>query len=698
MATLPEAANPNPRARTLVPAGDQPIALAEHVRVARAGAPAAGNSVEDWIAHLIDRAGMRWRGTWASQSDSANRYLFGDLVRDGDELWVWGNEIAPAHTVRPGSGTSSDDWELVYEPPRAWFRGAWSADARYEGNDWAEWNGQLFRAIHDIFPATNNPVPANSGDWQPIDLWRGVWDGHGRYAPGSIVTANGQLWMADTYLDEHSTGPGVTAHWHRISTPQAAQLAALLETLTGNARLDYNALDNTPDGAALADLIEALAGDDRLNYERLRNQPRVQHIDGWQVNRSYIPGDLTVWNEMLFRCTSEVSSVHNPNVDPDNWNPIENYRGAWNDHNAYSIASFVSHAGHLYVSTIQFDPTPGETTNEPGHHVSWVQISPQSPAQIVQNLVALAGDDRLPYSAIRGTPAPSTFTPRTDDEIQALMEIAAQRGNTNRWEPAKLGSGTRNAGTVLHGDGAFRTTLLRGIWSATTDYAVHDVVLYGAVFYRLTIALDADTRTVIPPAGFNWSPITGAGLYDSATPVAHGQIIRDVTQPDALWYARSSIGAPVQRPSVMSNEWARIDAGAVEDHYTILPSAVGTVGTWSALNAPTLPLVSPAPGHIENTTQFALWEWDSPVHSGTSRFTRPTHEYRWQSAFALPVGTVGGTEAGVEVIYTSWPDSASTPTVGTVHLARTQAADGIHHQLLVRRQATPVYLRCAIMT
>ena len=106
MPNLPEAVNPNTRARTLVPAGGQPIALAEHVRVAHAGAPTSGNSVEDWIAHLIDRAGMRWRGTWAVQTDLINYYIFGDLVRDGDQLWTWGDTASSGISVRPGAGTN----------------------------------------------------------------------------------------------------------------------------------------------------------------------------------------------------------------------------------------------------------------------------------------------------------------------------------------------------------------------------------------------------------------------------------------------------------------------------------------------------------------------------------------------------------------------------------------------------------------
>ena len=81
MATLPEPSNPNSRARTLVPAGDEPIALAPDVRVGLPDPPAAGNSVEDWLSHLHARGAFRgtWRTgqtyTWTEIVPAAGQYL-----------------------------------------------------------------------------------------------------------------------------------------------------------------------------------------------------------------------------------------------------------------------------------------------------------------------------------------------------------------------------------------------------------------------------------------------------------------------------------------------------------------------------------------------------------------------------------------------------------------------------------------------
>ena len=293
----------------------------------------------------------------------------------------------------------------------------------------------------------------------------------------------------------------------------------------------------------------------------------------------------------------------------------------------------------------------------------------------------------------------TALTPRTNNEIDARIAPQARAGNTDRWHPEKLGSGSPTAEHTLQGDGSWRVRQFRGIWSADVTYRLHDLVMFGARFYRLIHVLAADAVVAPPPADFHWSVMDGVAFYNRDTATSAGQIVVDTSQPGALWVTRGDLHAPVVAPSVRDpNQWARIDGGAVDDGYEVQQTAAVAIGQWSLLvSGSGGGLVALGRGGIESGTQFALWESSRPGDTSPA-FTRANHELRWQSSFALPIATVGGTEAGVEVLYSSWPDSAASPAIGTVHLARTLASDGVHHNLLIRRKAVGPYLRCAVMS
>jgi len=165
------------------------------------------DSEDSTIAWTRLAEGYNPRGEWLS----SNRYLTGDLVRRGGNLYVAINE-----NLNDGSSfdyLSTDDWQLVV--PGFNWRNRWLDGVSYALNDLVIYQGSTYKCVYphistlDAFPGDNGSV---FGLWE-IFLQSG--DYTGLINPGDLLTWN---------LSRLGAGDGSTINATSISIGQESEV------------------------------------------------------------------------------------------------------------------------------------------------------------------------------------------------------------------------------------------------------------------------------------------------------------------------------------------------------------------------------------------------------------------------------------------------------------------------------------------
>lgn len=458
-----------------------------------------------------------YRGNW-----SAGWYQPGDMVSHSGLLWVAVQASVQSHGA---PSPSNGRWLRISDR----FRGSWSGTATYYRGDMV-WHGHLFICRTDGRRGGGGP-DGNSTDWDPVTDYRGAWTA-GWYQPGDTVSHAGEIWVAIASSVRTDSAPGTSgseSRWARVSNPSGAEIADLLEGISGTDKLQYSALRNTPSiptlrtGAQTADLLEALSGTDKLDYGALRNTPDIRR-----------------------------------------------FRGAWVQQNSYAQGQIVTHAGQLWI--IDQDIPGGR--GEPGSYAAWLLIGPttslpwtsitgrptiptlRTGAETADLLEGLSGNDRLAYSALRDVPIiPQPVTLRTASETADLLEsltgndrlaYSALRG-TPSIPALRTGAETADlleglSGTDKLDYAALRNTprsAFRGAW-ARGAYNAQDFVFYEG---KLWVANSSFFSSHVPPfETSSWTQASSShrGAWSSSVYYAAG----DTVQHSGNFWLAMSIRQP----------------------------------------------------------------------------------------------------------------------------------------------------------
>ena len=527
MANLPEPTNPNPRARTLVPAGGQPLALAEHVRIAGATVSGGHNDLQHHIDRMRDREGMRFRGEWVAVGAS-EAYFPGDAVVRHDILYV-NNSAGGLTSDIPGTAITWTQVSPDAISPQVFWRGAWVATRTYDEHQLVIFSGHLYRCTNPRLhgDASRANPPSDPTNWAAIDEWRAAWASGNTYPAGAIVTNGGNIWLATELVADTVGEPHTSTLWVQIND----------SVIWMGAWNDITEGDPVPRGSIVTDGESAVFYIARTTHDRQRS---------------------------------------GPDVDSVNWTAVTSWAGNWISGRWWARGIAVRHAGAVWFaneSVLPPDPAPDHADN-----TKWVKAG-------LTTSERAALPTGSPANKVWKTDAAGVWGARDDDyrsdqSIDNRIAIEAQEGNTNRWPPNKLGSGTADVTRFLRGDGAWVVGGVNG-WSP-----VLSVVSDGSRrVLRLTSWTGGEgTAPAIP--GNNYITSSGLGTLSNAIDIrgtAGAPGSDGVAGADGSDGARGADGAP---GSQGDDGWAPVLSVVTDGARRVLRLTSWTGGEGSAPAVP----------------------------------------------------------------------------------------------------------------
>ena len=127
---------------------------------------------------------------------------------------------------------------------------AWQQRTAYAARTAVWHSGAVYAAKQDIDNQQVTGPDADTANWETLTLYRGPFDTSAYYHEGQQATDSGELYAAKSAQNPNSTTPADNSSgWYRVSAPDAltgAGIVTLLETLSGNARLNASAIRDLP--------------------------------------------------------------------------------------------------------------------------------------------------------------------------------------------------------------------------------------------------------------------------------------------------------------------------------------------------------------------------------------------------------------------------------------------------------------------
>ena len=465
MPVLPEPSNPIYVPAAVLTANMQPSGIATQI-LASALEGHEANSVQDRIDHLLAHVAAPWaRATSAASIPTAKLDLVtlnanyraseidlllstgsapilraataeaAGLMTAADRVKFTGIETGATADLTAAeivtllealSGDARLRAAAVRDLADETFRGDWDRDTAYA-------RGEIVRHFDHLWICRQDqPADSASGDvyggpdgnpdyWEPLSIFRGDWS-NGWYEPGDMVKHAGHVWVAITSVRTSEPGPDGSTKWARVSNHSAAEVVALLEALTGDARLQYSALRGVPE-------IEP------------------SFPPPWSATEAYETGDYVTFDDRVYRARTD-----HTNTEPDpgggelqgDWEivfdghaglvvgDIDTRIGNWHVH-AEPDASYVglslrSSAGSRLdaaTSTRAGAMSAAQASKLEG--VEAGATADQTAAEIIAAIEGRVGDERLRHSALRGVPAP--FPPPWSTDAQYAIGDQVHRGD-----------------------------------------------------------------------------------------------------------------------------------------------------------------------------------------------------------------------------------------------------------------------------
>ena len=375
MPTLPEQSNAQLLPQGIDTASKQPVANAEKIRVARTtNPPSGGNSVEDWIGHLMGRtSGAKWRGDW----NTNHSYAQGDIVL----YFAYFRKYyicSIAHSGRNPT-TNHDYWERLNN-----FDSEWRAGRQYQAGEIVVWPTkeaptQVLLAAQDVTGTTDVATPAAQSGWITLarQPWHGAWDANTTYQSGEFVAYSDTNYQAlaqsiNVRPDRDRTKWLAISPWLASYDPLATYVRGAIVEWSNHIWIckarTTAAVEPTLANSAHWTLLTGGQGTGTSTWR-----------GAWSGSATYNAGDM-VDHRGLFVCvTDNYQHGVGPNADVTHWRPVNDYKGDWQD-TWYLHGSLVRRSGKMWMAgdfINQGDAAPDAESN-----TKWLRVNNYNATEI----------------------------------------------------------------------------------------------------------------------------------------------------------------------------------------------------------------------------------------------------------------------------------------------------------------------------
>jgi len=246
-----------------------------------------------------------WKNNWSVST----RYVYGDVVKYGGQLYFCNTGHTSAGTLALGLENDQGNWDSFHAGIE--YKGNWAGVTRYKINDVAKDGGTLYICTTHHTSSNVSTIQTDQANWSvfvPGLEFEDSWDVGTFYQIGDLVTYGGYTYLAKT----NNNG--------KVPTTNTSDWEVFI---TGfNFRGDY--------------------GDDSSNQD-------------------YLPGDIVRVGGWTYLCI--LSSNGNRPPNQTYWEKLNEgfyWKGAWTDATFYDKGDVVSYNENSYVSILEH--TSDETT------------------------------------------------------------------------------------------------------------------------------------------------------------------------------------------------------------------------------------------------------------------------------------------------------------------------------------------------
>jgi hypothetical protein len=446
----------------------------------------------------LGRIRFVWQGNWSSD----RAYVADDVISFGGKSYICIRNHTSSDTFNTDFDNEIPKWEIVSDGTK--WRGEWEPEVEYAPGDVVKYGSLVYICEIGHTSATFGApdflgLEEDLGNWTPFATsfdWKGDWTTDTRFKINDLVRYGGFVYLCNT-----------------------AHISAATEEL---------GLEN-----------------DQSNWELFSDG--LVYLGEWVTATRYKVNDVVKYGGNVFICTAPHTS-NDFLTDETNWDVfIEGFQfeDSWNNSNVYQIGDTVTYGGYVYVaktnnSAAQPTASPADWevfTTGFAFQGDWSSIDSYKVGDVVRvggtTYVAVADStDQNPpndtywsklNSGINWTNSTETFL-----QVQGTNDVSS--GSGARFDVVKsktvytvsvstgfAGTGYAQDDTILiTGDNTGGTTPANDIvvtitgvtagavdsvthtgysstWTATTEYVVGDVVIYGASSFICTATHVAQT-------------------------------------------------------------------------------------------------------------------------------------------------------------------------------------------------------------
>lgn len=374
----------------------------------------------------------------------------------------------------------------------------WVASTAYIVGQYVNNDGVLYKCT-----TANNDATFNPTNWQKI-TGGGLdeWEPSILYSVDDVVIYNNKIYQCNTAHTSGATFLPDEAKWTEIS-------ACITRIPNWVANEDYVVGDLVAHDAKIYRCTTAhtsgstFDSTEEAKWEEL--SPTINEISLWAAATDYEVGQLVIYNNKLFRCTTAHTSTSSFDSDINNWQEISsNEIDSWQPSTTYKVGEFVYKDGQIYrcttahtsdSSNFYVDITNWELLDTKWRAENWASSKYYAIGDVVLY------DNRL-FKCITANTSSSDFATDYDKWSAISSKLELWKMSTyytvgdivvynNKLYRCKTG---HTSTTTLSADIANWDLISSGgidNWKSNEDYAVNNVVIYNNKIYQCKTAHSA---------------------------------------------------------------------------------------------------------------------------------------------------------------------------------------------------------------
>ena len=374
----------------------------------------------------------------------------------------------------------------------------WVASNAYIVGQYVNNDGVLYKCT-----TANNDATFNPTNWQKV-AGGGLdeWEPSTLYSVDDVVIYNNKIYQCNTAHTSGATFLPDEAKWTEIS-------ACITRIPNWVANEDYVVGDLVAHDAKIYRCTTAhtsgstFDSTEEAKWEEL--SPTINEISLWAAATDYEVGQLVIYNNKLFRCTTAHTSTSSFISDINNWQEISsNDIDSWQSSTPYKVGDFVYKDGQIYrcttahtsdSSNFYTDITNWELLDTKWRAENWTASKYYAVGDVVLY------DNRL-FKCITANTSSSDFATDYNKWSAISSRLELWKTNTyyavgdmviynNKLYICKTG---HTSTTTLSADIANWDLISSGgidNWKSNEDYAVNNVVIYNNKIYQCKTAHSA---------------------------------------------------------------------------------------------------------------------------------------------------------------------------------------------------------------